>query len=211
MIQAGIRMNRIDSIKSIAENQFEVFLKALESGKDKEWQWLVQHLWEVAIPWIRKIDGNLPKQAVVSEAYFIEEVFAESLIKFYEKFKTGRFNSLADLRGLLFRIAELKLKEGYRSVKKDQMIFFPEFTQPILEDIPLDVDAEDIERQRTIVKEIEAQLAQMPKEEREILLRYAKGEKLKQISKDLNLKEETGRKKKQRALQKLRKKLYKRF
>ena len=204
-------MDKAYTIKDIAEHQFETFLQALNAGKDKEWQWLVCHLRERAMPWIRKRDGNLPKQTIISEPYFIEEVFAESLIKFYELFKTGTFGSLADLRGLLFRIAELKLKEGYRSVKKDHMVFFPEFTQPILEDIPLENDSEEIEAQRTLVKEMEAQLAQLPKADREILLRFAKGEKLKNISADLQIKETAGRKKKQRALKQLRDRLYQVF
>lgn len=204
-------MDKADTIKDIAEQQFDTFLQALNTGKDKEWQWLVSHLRERAVPWIRKKDGNLPQQTIVSESYFVEEVFAESLIKFYELFKTGTFRSLADLRGLLFRIAELKLKEGYRSVKKDHIVFFPEFTSPILEDISLDNDSKDIEAQRSLVKEMEAQLAQLSKEEQEILLRYAKGEKLKHISADLQLKEETGRKKKQRALKLLRDRLYRVF
>lgn len=204
-------MNKNLSIAQRAEHQFEDFLKTLKNGNDEEWQWLVNHLRERAVPWIRKKDGNLPAGTIVSEGYFVEEVFAESLIKFYELFKTGTFKSLADLRGLIFRIAELKLKEGYRSVKKDQRIFFPEFFQKTMEDVEGEDFSESIKSQQILVKELEAQLAELPKEEREILLRYSKGEKIKQISEDLGLKQETGRKKKQRALQTLRAKLYQTF
>ena len=106
-------------LPEVVDQDFSSFLQALRSGQDLEWQWLVRHLRDRVVPWIRKRDGNLPTYTVVSESYFIEEVFAESMIKFYELFNTGTFKSLADLRGLLFRIADLKMKEGYRKVKKD--------------------------------------------------------------------------------------------
>jgi|GEM_PF-5563550 len=194
-----------------ANHHFEDFLTALNTGQDKEWQWLVSHFREKAVPWIRKEDGNLPTDAIVSEGYFVEEVFSESLIKFYELFKTGTFTNLGDLRGLLFKIAALKLKEGYRTVKRDKMIFFPEFFSSSLKDDSQIYAKEHVQEQRELVREMKAQLSTLPKDEQEILLRFSSGEKLKHISLDLQLKEEAGRKKKQRALQKLRTGLYKAF
>lgn len=201
-------MNKLNTISISAEEHFGEFLNSLKKGKDGEWQWLVSHLRERAVPWIRKRDGNLPQGTIVSESYFVEEVFAESLIKFYELFQTGTFKSLADLRGLIFRIAEFKMKEGYRAVKKDKAVFFPEFYQKISEDLEAEDFTEQIKQEQKLVQELEKQLSSLPNEEQEILKRYSKGEKLKKISEDLGLKEETGRKKKQRALSKLRENLY---
>lgn len=190
-----------------AEQNFEDFLTALRKGDSEKWEWLVAHFRERAIPWIVKKDGNLPKDAIISQKYFVEEIFSESLIKFFELFKTGNFNGLPDLRGLLFRIADLKLKEGYRAFRKDQIIFFPEFFQKTAEDKEAKDFSAQIEEQQLLVKTLEAELANLPNEEKEILLRYSKGEKLKNISVSLGLKEENGRKKKQRALKTLRAKL----
>ena len=201
-------MNEYIEVEQQAQQNFNLFLQALNAGRDKEWQWLVKHLRDKAVPWIRKEDGNLPTDAIVSESYFIEEVFSESMIKFYELFRTGAFSSLGDLRGLLFKIAALKLKEGYRAVKRDKVIYFPELFSASLKHEFEGSEKEQIEAQQELAKAMQVQLDTLPKDEREILLRYSRGEKLKQISQDLSLKEETGRKKKQRALNKLRVKLY---
>ena len=106
-------MSKILHLDYNAEMKFDFFLEQLRKGKEKEWKWLMNQFRERVKPWLFKKDGNLPHGSIVSVDEFIEEIFTNSLYLFYEKFQQGEFKSLADLRGLMFRIAELKLKEGY--------------------------------------------------------------------------------------------------
>ncbi len=184
---------------------FDLFLLDLREQDDTAWIQLLDHFREKVVPYIRKIDGRLPQNAIVSVDYFIEEIFANSLIKFYELFAKGQFENLGQLRGMMFRIAELKLKEAYKQVQKDQTLFFvpPEKT-PLSEQLEHSALSKELEQEQ-VVRQLEKALAALPAEDREVLLRFAKGERLKNIAQDMEINETSCRKKKQRALEKMRK------
>jgi len=186
------------------EKSFDLFLKDLRQQEDKAWLWLLDHFREKVVPYIRKKDGRLPKDAIIAEPYFIEEIFANSLIKFYELFDKGEFENLGQLRSLMFRIAELKLKEAYKQVQKDKVLFFS--TPPSsagnkqIENDTISLEQE----QQEVVQNLEQALEALPDIDRELLLRFSRGERLKKIASDLSINETNCRKKKQRALAKLR-------
>ena len=185
------------------ELEFRTFLKELRKQSTPEWQWLLDMFREKVKPWLFKIDGNLPPGAISSVEEFIEEVFANSLFRFTEQFHTGSFNSLADLRGLMFRIAEYKLKEGYHKIRRDRLIYF---TDDVQSD-PLTHDQKDLssdERsQLEVVAEVREQLSRLGETDRNLLVRFARGEELGSIAMDLGLTPAACRKRKQRAMEKL--------
>lgn len=185
------------------EIEFSRFLEQLRVNSQAEWLWLLDMFRERVVPWIYKKDGNLPREAIVSTDEFVEEVFANSLFRFYEMFPTGNFSSLADVRGLIFRIAELKLKEGYHSIRRDSLIYF---TDDVNKDSvsgfqnKQTIDAyEEIE----VVAELKEYIRQLGSEDQEILLRYSKGEELGSIAENMGITPAACRKRKQRALEKL--------
>ena len=116
-------MSKFSPFKYAVEERFEDFLEALRRQEEEPWHWLIQHFHEWVVPWLRKKDFRLPQDAIVSEAYFIEEVFAASLIRFYELFEKGEFENFGQLRGLMFTVADLKFKEAQRKVHRDKLIF----------------------------------------------------------------------------------------
>jgi len=184
---------------------FEILLGQLRQQDDVAWKWLLKHLREKVVPYIRKIDGYLRSDAIVSVDYFVEEIFANSLIKFYELFDKGEFKDLGQIRGLMFRIAELKLKEAYKKVDRDQLLYFSEET--VLADSTKATDpnfSEEEKEQQAIILRLEDALNNLSETDRKILLNYAHGKKLKETAIELNIKETACRKKKQRALDKLR-------
>lgn len=192
-------------VKYSTETNFPSFLAALRRQDDAAWEWLLNHFRERVVPYIRKKDGRLPKDAIVSTEYFIEEVFSNSLIKFYELFEKGNFSNLGQLRGLMFRIAEIKLKEAYRQLKRDRVLYFSEnesSKNQIADTVEL---TEREQKEQKVILKLESALKHLPESDREVLLRFAKGERLKNIAADLDINEVSCRKKKQRALGKLRK------
>ena len=185
------------------EKEFVSFLKKLRANSQPEWLWLLDMFRDRVIPWLYKKDGNLPREAIVSTNEFVEEVFANSLFRFYELFPTGEFNSLADLRGLIFRIAEFKLKEGYKSIKRDGIIYFTDdVSRGKLSEFQ-DKQTVDAYVEIETISTLREQLDQMSPEDREMLLRYARGEELGSIAENLNITPAACRKRKQRALDKL--------
>lgn len=196
--------------ESLAKNDgppkaFDLFLLDLRQQEDAAWIWLLDHFREKVVPYIRKRDGRLPKDTIVSVDYFIEEVFANSLIKFYELFEKGEFADLGQLRGLMFRIAELKLKEGYKKVKKDKALFFSddatsESSSPFEEN-----EASLEQEEKQVVSQLQTALQELSESDRQVLLRFANGDQLKIIAAELEINEVSCRKKKQRALEKMRK------
>ncbi len=185
------------------EKEFSRFLTQLRANSQPEWLWLLDMFRNRVVPWLYKKDGNLPKEAIVSTDEFVEEVFANSLFQFYELFPKGEFKSLADLRGLIFRIGELKLKEGYHGIKRDGLIYFTD-----------DVSREHISEYQNkqtvnsfneveVIGELREYIRQLGKEDQEILLRYSRGEELGSIAGNMGISAAACRKRKQRALEKL--------
>lgn len=198
-------MDKHPSLSYNAENDFDRFLGALQNGEPVEWAWLIAYFRANVIPWIRKKDGRLPANSIVSESYFVEQVFTQSLIRFYELFQSGSFESFGHIRGLMFRIAGIKLKEAYRQHKKDQIIYFSENNSE-LQDWAKQQNLSDEESNRIeMIQSLKAGLAQLPEIDQQILFKYAHGEKFSQIAEDLGLSEANCRKRKQRAMERLKK------
>ena len=78
--------------RNAAENRdFDEFLTKLRKGDTKTWTHLVGNLRKVTVPWLLKKVGTLPEYSLVSEVEFTNEIFAESLAKFYPLFNKGDF------------------------------------------------------------------------------------------------------------------------
>lgn len=187
-------------IEHIAINNFDVFVTQLKGQKQQEWQWLMAHFEALVLPWLFK-KVSLPADYTMSKAAFVEEVFANSTYKFFDIFKTGEFNSLADLRGLMFKIAALKLKEGYQKVKRDQRIYFSDKLSTV-EEGAFEITLGEQRRQEAL-NEIKEHIYNLPQDEQQILLAYLNGESFKEIAETTGLSEANCRKKKQRALTKV--------
>jgi len=185
------------------ELEFPRFLQELQQQAQPEWTWLLEVFRQKVKPYLFKIDGNLPLGTIASVDEFIEEVFANSLFQFYEKFASGEFKSLADLRGLMFRIAEYKLKEGYQRVRRDKLIYFTDDVRTSNLTEKQDNLTIREAQEREIVAELRDQLTQLPTQDREIIVRFAKGEELGSIALNLGIEAAACRKRKQRAMEKL--------
>ena len=185
-----------------AENDFDRFLAKLRKQEASEWAWLMGYLEELVIPWLFTKVTSLPKDYTMSKEAFIEEVFSNTTYKFYDIFKTGTFSSLADLRGLTFRIAELKIKEGYRKVKRDATIYFSDEPASSFEGTMFEMTTGE-RRKKEILEEIKEHIYTLPGVEQKILIEYLNGESFKEISETTGLTAANCRKKKQRALSKV--------
>ena len=185
------------------EKEFLRFLEQLRAQAQPEWQWLLDMFRAKVKPYLFKIDGNLPAGAIASVDEFIEEVFANSLYRFYEQFAEGDFQSFAELRSLMFRIAEFKLKEGYYRVRRDSLLYFTDDVRTSnLTEHQDELSVRESQEKETIL-ELRNQIDQLPPLDRELLIRYAKGEELGSIALNLGLEAAACRKRKQRALDKL--------
>lgn len=185
-----------------AENDFEHFLAKLKAQEAVEWTWLMGYLEELVIPWLFKKVTSLPKDYNMSRDAFVEEVFSNTTYKFYDIFKKGTFNSLADLRGLVFKIAALKLKEGYHKVKRDAKIYFNDEASTTFEGSMFEMTKPE-RRRKEVLEEIKEHIYNLPMVEQTILIEYLKGESFKEISETTGLTAANCRKKKQRALEKV--------
>lgn len=185
------------------EEEFLSFLAKLRTQAQPEWQWLMDMFRAKVKPFLFKIDGNLPAGTIASVDEFIEEVFANSLFRFYEQFAEGEFQSLAELRSLMFRIAEFKLKEGYNRVRRDSLLYFTDDvrTSNLLEHQD-ELSIREL-ADKEIIAELRNQIEQLPTMEKELLIRFAQGEELGSIALNLGLEAAACRKRKQRALDKL--------
>lgn len=185
------------------ELEFSRFLEQLRKQAQPEWQWLMDMFRAKVKPYLFKIDGNLPAGTIASVDEFIEEVFANSLFRFYEQFAEGEFKSLAELRSLMFRIAEFKLKEGYYRVRRDGLLYFTDDVQVgNLAEHQDDLSVRETQERETIL-ELRNQIEQLSPTDKELLTRFAKGEELGSIALNLGLEAAACRKRKQRALEKL--------
>ena len=185
------------------EIEFSHFLQQLRRQAQPEWQWLMDMFRAKVKPYLFKIDGNLPVGTIASVDEFIEEVFANSLFRFYEQFAEGEFQSLAELRSLMFRIAEFKLKEGYYRVKRDKLLYFTDDVRTSnLTEHQDDLSIREVQEREAIL-ELRDQINQLNPTDRELLIRFAKGEELGSIALNLGLEAAACRKRKQRALDKL--------
>lgn len=196
-------MSKHASLNYDVENDFNRFLDALQKGESVEWKWLIAYFRANVIPWIRKKDGRLPPNSIISETYFVEQVFTQSLIQFYELFQNGDFRSFGHIRALMFKIAGIKLKEAYRKHKRDQIIYFSDNTVELQDWAKQQNLSEEEVSQIELIQVLKAGLTQIPEVDQRILIKFARGEKFSDIAQDMGLSEVNCRKRKQRAIERL--------
>jgi DNA-directed RNA polymerase specialized sigma24 family protein len=103
----------------------------------------------------------------------------------------------------MFRIAEFKLKEGYHRVRRDKLLYFTDDVRTSnLNDRQDDLSIREIQERETIL-ELRDQIEQLPPTDKELLVRFAQGEELGSIALNLGLEAAACRKRKQRALERL--------
>lgn len=183
---------------------FEAFLARLRAQDAQAWATLVGHLRQVTVGWLYKRIGKLPAHALVSEHEFAQEVFAESLIKFYQLFQQGQFQQTSDLQSLMFKISELKLKEAFARLQKEALIYrpsSPEAFEAALKNQPDWSEQDDTARERALA--LQRHFGELPPADQEVLQRYYGGEKMSQMATRLGVTEGNLRKRKQRALERL--------
>jgi RNA polymerase sigma factor (sigma-70 family) len=188
----------------LGEQDFESTLLQLRQRAPLAWKALVGQLRCVTLPWIARRVGPLPAHALLTEQELALEIFAESLFKFYQLFERGSFLKPQELQSLMFKIAELKTKEALRRVGKEKWIYRPSGEADFekgLSKIP-DWNAED-DLAKTRAQALQKHLGSLQPEDRKLLERVYAGEKMSQIAQELGTNEENLRKRKQRALEKL--------
>ena len=184
--------------------RFGSFLLELQQGHTGSWNLLVKRLRQVTIPWLIIKTGQLPGYALQSNQEFSAEVFAESLVKFYELFAEGEFSNYQALQSLMFRIAELKLKEGLARIQKFKKVYRSDSD----EQMEAMIQQSEKGKEKDLTRQIQAlkrHMSQLPEADRVLLQRYYRGEKLIDIARDMDITEASCRKRKQRALEKLKK------
>ncbi len=184
--------------------EFEAMIRLLQTGDTKTWTQLVNRLRKVTVPWLAQKVGKMPSQALVSLDEFILEVFANALAKFFPLFEKGTFSKYQDIQSLMFRVAELKLKEGFAQLKREQAIYHPE-DEHSFEAIANQPFTSEEEAKKERIQLIQSKLKLLAEEDRKLLERYYDGEKMVKIAKELGIHESSIRKRKQRALDRLKK------
>jgi RNA polymerase sigma factor (sigma-70 family) len=182
------------------DERFPHFLAQLRNNQALEWLWLLKEFRRVVFNWLRKKAGQLSKDSVISIEDFLEEVYANSLIQFYELFGKGSFQNVHQLKSLMFKVTDLKLKEGYRKIQKDQWLFT--FTEDSQNSSSQTWNRED-KQKSDLINRIRTHLKSLSTSEQELLLQYANGVELKQIAQNLGISHSACRKRKERILNKL--------
>ena len=190
-----------------AENRdFKGFLEKLRHGDTKTWTHLVGKLKAVTVPWLLKRIGRLPEYSLVSEIEFANEVFAESLAKFYPLFNKGEFKKYQDLQSLMFRISELKMKEGFAKNRKNSVLYRPGNNNLMEAEInkTMELTADD-EAKKEKIQVLQIQIQKLSEDDQKLLQRFYAGEKMVDIAQEMKTSEANIRKRKQRALERLKK------
>jgi RNA polymerase sigma factor (sigma-70 family) len=184
-----------------SNEHFDAFLAALRRQSPAEWSWLVGRLRARLVWWLRLKSTVHLFYLPETPAQFAEEVFEEILLKFFELFQTGTFSRYADLEALAVTIASYKLKENLARAKRERRLLNDphwnvqnEMTEPVSYEDPKD----------EMLAVVMTGLQQLEPEEKNLLLRYFAGEELHEIAEIEKISPEACRKRKQRALDKLR-------
>jgi DNA-directed RNA polymerase specialized sigma24 family protein len=186
------------------EYDFKVMLLALQRRDQAAWSNLVSQLRSTTLPWIAKRLGVLPAHALLSKQELALEIFADSLSKYFDLFEKGTFTKPEELQSLMFKIAELKTFEAFRRLGKEALIYRPQNESDFeraLAHIPDWSDADEQAKERA--KTLQRHLASLKPEEQILLQRFYEGEKMSQLAAQMNTTEENLRKRKQRALERL--------
>lgn len=185
---------------------FGVFLEKLRSGSPEAWRMLVMRFRKRLINWFLKKAAFYPSDALLSKKQFAEEVFEESLLKFYELFQTGQFDRYEDLEAMIVTVAGYKLKEGFARLKKERYIYSSGIPEQNFESTRQHFDAfhaSDDRATEELIFVVKENIRKLDSDEQELLTRFYNGEELRDIALIQEISPEACRKRKQRALEKL--------
>jgi DNA-directed RNA polymerase specialized sigma24 family protein len=135
-----------------------------------------------------------------------QEIYANSLQTYIRLIPNGTFESISNLVSLMYSIADKKLKETYRAIQKNGRVVYTDNSEWMnsFED-PKWQNQVHLDRQQELITKMQSKLEELSNRDKEILLRFASGEKLKDIAISMDVPQATCRKQKERALQRLRK------
>lgn len=185
------------------DSQFGYFLDQLRGQATREWEWLVARFRGRLIPWLASKSKQIGNQGLTTHKQFVEEVFEESILKFYELFPSGTYTKYSDLEAMVVTIAGYKLKEGFARLKREQKFFLVDDARWERFEQKKD-DRQEREQEEELLQATRQAIGQLEPEERELLIRYFEGEELQLIAAEKDISPEACRKRKQRALDKLR-------
>lgn len=191
-------------LEPLGENDFKAQLLRLRQRDQSSWAVLVGQLRRVTLPWIVKKVGALPSYALLSQQEFALEIFADSLSKYYDLFENGSFTKPEELQSLMFKVAEFKIKEALRRLSKEALIYRPQGDEDFEKALHKTPDwTQEDDQTRDRAKSLQRHLDTLKPDERLLLQRFYAGEKMSQIAQEMNTSEENLRKRKQRALDRL--------
>ncbi len=178
---------------------FPLLIEKLKAGENTSWNNLDFILRRVSFKWMLK--KGIPMD-------YADELYQETLLLFFEKFKGCKFESFSKLKSYFFSIADNKSKEFFRARNKKILE-----SGPILETCSdysyfiVKSDEEKYVQQVSLVKSI---IETLPNKEKNLLiLLFKKGKSLKEAAESMNITEGYARVIKLRALNKVRNKLSK--
>lgn len=196
----------MQSRASGTDENFEAFLKKLRNGAPEEWRVLVIRFRKRMINWLLKKAGFYPSDALLSKKQFVEEVFEESLLKFYELFQTGKFDRYDDLEAMIVTVAGYKLKEGFARLKRERRMYAVGVPEQTFESALQRLDMHQTSDERAmeeLIFVVKENIRKLDADERDMLVRFYNGEELRDIALIQEISPEACRKRKQRALEKL--------
>ncbi|MFK7932823.1 MAG: RNA polymerase sigma factor [Saprospiraceae bacterium] len=185
------------------DERFDYFLTALQRQDPSEWKWLIARFRERLMPWLMSKTTSFSSRNITTRIQFVEEVFEESLLKFYELFKTGKFTKYGDLEATIVTVAKYKLKEGFARLKKEQRWYLTD--ESTLVSISQQRETSNYyeqQQRRESIQLVRENLTKLKKEEQVLLTRFFAGEELQDIANDLAISPAACRKRKQRIVEK---------
>lgn len=180
------------------KEHFDTFMAALLRQSPAEWNWLVERLRNRLLWWLRLKSTFHASDLPLTPSQFANEVFEETLVKFLEILPNGTFSRYNDLEALAVTVAGYKFKENLASARRQRRLLKQ-----------IDWSAETTESvdtphpQEEMLAVVNNGLLQLEPEEKSLLLRYFAGEELQEIAAQEKISPEACRKRKQRALEKL--------
>ncbi len=194
----------MDDLGYQPDDHFELFLKQLKEQDSKVWHWLIKKFRQKGVPLIRRRTSYIYLFSRQSHKLFIEEVFSESLVKFLELLPDGSFRSYSNVEAAFITIVGYKIKEGVAKYKLEKRFLNTEEDQLnwLVEHIKGEENEFD-EQKMTLFADVLKAMAQLEEADQELLEKFYNGQELKDIAEELNIKPSACRKRKQRALEKV--------
>jgi DNA-directed RNA polymerase specialized sigma24 family protein len=207
--KSSLQLKKAYSIQSKEEEineHFDLFLKNLIEQKPLEWGLLDKILRKSTIPWLYKKLTRSTNYNHSMKEQLSQEIYANSLQTYIRLIPNGTFESISNLVSLMYSIADKKLKETYRAIQKNGRVVYTDNSEWMnsFED-PKWQNQVHLDRQQELITKMQSKLEELSNRDKEILLRFASGEKLKDIAISMDVPQATCRKQKERALQRLRK------